>query len=347
MEVNDVKISKKKPIFPVSENLHKYLRSYQRDARLPLKYDDLKAFTESFPIMDKQGKDTLWESPIYAQGQIEELHSGLKVIYAKLKASGNLRIVEHKYIDRIDYCTFGNTHPFRIRIVNRLNDVYDYFYVKKADSSRIYGLELEEILSPNQVNYLVDGNTMIEEHIVGLPGDVFNQNQIFQKDFNPTRIAKEFVKFNERCLTMLLGDMRSYNFVVQVTPDFDDIQFRIRAIDFDQQFYEGNIKVYMPQFFKENLPLVKLCMEHLTDKTVQQYKQEELSAIVHRVRSERHRLTDLRDVSSKEELTTRENIIKLKEDMANYYNDSAYRSCSNMTDIIELNIKNIIRQVKL
>ena len=88
-------------------------------------------------------------------------------------------------------------------------------------------------------------------------------------------------------------------------------------------------------------------MVHLTDKTVQQYRQEELSAIVHRVRSERHRLTDLRDVSSKEELTTKENIIKLKEDMANYYDDPTYRSCENMTDIVELNIKNIIRQVKL
>ncbi|MFN0291675.1 hypothetical protein [Pedobacter helvus] len=347
MERKDVKISRKKPIFPVSENLHKYLRTYQRDARLPIKYEDLKTFTESFPIMDRDGKDTLWESPIYAQSQIEELHSGLKIIYAKLKASGNLRIVEHKYIDRIDYCTFGNTHPFRIRIVNRLNDVYDYFYVKKADSSRIYGLELEEVLSPNQVNYLVDGDTMIEEHIVGIPGDVFNKGKIYQDDFNPTRIAKEFVKFNERCLVTLLGDMRSYNFVVQITPDFDDIQFRIRAIDFDQQFYEGNIKVYMPQFFKENLPLVKLCMEHLTEKTVQQYKQEELSSLVHRVRSERHRLTDLRDVSCKEQLTTPENIMKLKRSMAEYYQDAAYKECKNMTDIIELNLKNIIRQVKL
>jgi hypothetical protein len=96
------------------------------------------------------------EGPIYAQDLIETLHDGLKEIYANLKASGNLRIVEHKYIDKIEYCTFGNTHPFRIRIVNRLNDVYDYFYIKKADASRIYGLEMEEILSPNQVNYLVD-----------------------------------------------------------------------------------------------------------------------------------------------------------------------------------------------
>lgn len=131
MESNDVRISRKKPIYPVSPALQKYLKVYQRESKLPITYDDLRMFTEAFPIMDKNGKDSLWESPIYANDRIEELHNGLKIVYANLKASGNLRIVQHKYIDKIEYCTFGNTHPFRIRIVNRLNDVYDYFYVKK------------------------------------------------------------------------------------------------------------------------------------------------------------------------------------------------------------------------
>lgn len=347
MELKDVKIALKKPIFPVSAALQKYLRTYQRESRLPISYDDLLMFDESFPLMDKNGKDSLWEGPIYANGKIEEIHNGLKVIYANLKASGNLRIVQHKYIDKIEYCTFGNTHPFRIRIVNRLNDVYDYFYIKRADASRIYGLELEEILSPNQVNYLVDRETLVEEHIAGLPGDVFAATHLHKPEYNPTRIAKEFVKFNERCLVMLLGDMRAYNFVVQITPDFDDIQFRIRAIDFDQQFYEGNIKVYLPQFFKENFPYVKLSMEHLTDKTLLQYQQEEKSSILHRVRSERHRLADLRDVSNTEVLTSAENIEQLKAGMAEHYGDRNFLECNTMTDMIELNIKNIIRQVKL
>lgn len=347
MEPNDVKISRKKPIFPVSAALQKYLKKYQRESRLPIAYQDLLLFDESYPIMDKHGNDSLWRGPIYPADRIEELYNGLKVIYANLKASGNLRIVQHKYIDRIEYCTFGNTNPFRIRIVNRLNDVYDYFYIKKADASRIYGLELEEILSPNQVNYLVDRETLIEEHIAGIPGDVFAKTYLHNPEYNPTRIAKEFVKFNERCLIMLLGDMRAYNFVVQITPDFDDIQFRIRPIDFDQQFYEGNIKVYLPQFFKENFPYVKMGMEQLTDKTYLQYQQEEKSSLLHRVRSERHRLADLRDVSNTEVLTTPENIKRLKNEMANYFMDKQYLDCETMTDIIELNVKNIIRQVKL
>lgn len=345
METDDVKIERKKPIFPVSANLQKYLRSYERDGRFPISYHDLKDFTESFPIMDKDGKDSLWESPVYQQYQIERLHEGLKEMYAQLKASGNLRIVEHKFIDRIEYCTFGNTNPFRIKIVNRLNDVYDYFYVKQADASRIYGLEMEEIVSPNQVNYLVDGDTLVEEHTAGIPGDVFAKKYLKHPEYNATRIAKEFVKFNERCMVMLLGDMRSYNYVMQITPDFDDYQFRIRCIDFDQQFYEGNPKVYMPQFFKENQAYVKLAMEHLTDKTFKQYQQEERSSIVHRVRMERHRIAALRDVSITDTVSTPENVAQLKAGLAQFYNDNNYLKCQSMGNMVELNVKNVIRQM--
>jgi hypothetical protein len=343
----DVKISRKKPVYTVSPSLQKYLKKYQRDARLPLQYSDLLDFTESVPVIDKKGMDTLWEIPLYLPSIQDQLYDKLKQVYALLKASGNVRIVEHKTIDRVEYCGFGNTHPFRIRIVNKLNDVYDYFYIKQADASRIYGLELEEIISPNQVNYLVDRETLVEEHIVGLPGDVFAQSLMHHPDYNPTRIAKEFVKFNERCIIMLLGDMRAYNYVVQITPDFDDFQFRIRAIDFDQQFYEGNPKVYMPQFFKENLPYVRLSMEHLTEKTVLQYQQEEHSSIVHRVRSERHRIAALRDVSGAEYLAPKAHVESLREGYAEHFHDRSYLQCQSMTDIIELNVKNVIRQVKL
>lgn len=346
-KMEDVKISRKKPVYAVSAALRKYLRHYEREARMPICYEDLLDFYETSPVMDKHGRDTLWETPLYPPHTQEHLYNGLKTIYAELKASGNTRVVEHKYIDRIEYCAFGNTHPFRIRIVNRLNDVYDYFYVKQADASRIYGLELEQIISPNPVNYLVGEQTLVEEHIVGIPGDIFTKSLMYNAEFNPKRIAKEFVKFNERCIITLLGDMRSYNFVMQITPDFDDYQFRIRAIDFDQQFYEGNPKVYMPQFFKDNLAYVQLCMEHLTERTALQYQQEERSSIVHRVRSERHRIAALRDVSNTEGLSTPENVKQLSEGYAAYYRNDQYLRCRTMTDIIELNIKNVIRQVKL
>jgi hypothetical protein len=98
-----------------------------------------------------------------------------------------------------------------VRIVNKLNDLFDYFYVKQADMSRIYGMELEHLLSPNKINYLVKGATLVEEHIQGIPGDSFIRNFLPARDYNPLRIAKEFIKFNERSLVQLLGDMRNDN----------------------------------------------------------------------------------------------------------------------------------------
>src|SRR5471030_462787 len=128
---------------------------------------------------------------------------------------------------------------------------------------RGYGLELEHILSPNRILYISNGNTLIEEHIPGLPGDIFIEHRLHTTKFNQIRICKEFVKFNERCFVHLLGDMRAYNFVVNITPDIEDFQYRIRAIDFDQQSYEGRKNLYLPQFFKENIAFVELCMQHL------------------------------------------------------------------------------------
>lgn len=338
----DARISRKKIIYPISPDLRLYLRSYQRERKLPVTYNQLRYFLETIPVRDHKGRDTLWESVIYPQELQNEIHTGLKQIYAMLKAGGDVRVQRHLYIERIDFCTFGNTHPFRIKIVNSYNDVHDYFYVKIADASRVYGLELEHILSPNQLNYMVDADTLIEEHIAGIPGDRFLQDFMHTPQFNPKRVAKEFVKFNERCFVRLLGDMRSYNFVMDITPDFDDYQFRIRAIDFDQQFYEGSMKVYLPQFFKENYPYVAMALTHFNKDVMQQYQQEERALIARRIREHRHRLRDLREALRKDDISTPDNIQQLGAELAAHYNDPLFARCTHMSDIIDRSLKRVL-----
>lgn len=337
-----LKISRKKLVYPIREPLRKYLREYGRELHLPLTYADLRDYQESVPLIDEEGKDTLWETAIYPSYATDNIHYGLKKIYAMLKAGGNLKVQEHLFIDRIDYCTFGNTHPFRIRIVNRYNDVYDYFYLKVADASRIYGLELEHLLAPNPLNFLTHSDTLVEEHIAGIPGDVFAASYLDRPEYNPKRIAKDFVKFNERCLVRLLGDMRSYNFVFVITPDFDAYQFRIRPIDFDQQFYEGNIRMYQPQFFKENVPFVQLALKHFNPQVMEQYQQEERSLIVQRMRSERVRLAGLRDALRKDDVTTPEKLASLKTALTAHYEDQRFEACESIADIMELSLKRLI-----
>ena len=342
MEHNE-RISRKKKSFPVTKTFARYLARHGRATSLPVAYETLHQYEGTVPLYDHDGKDTLWETVLFPSYMLEEIHQGLKRTYSILKASGSTQAEEHLHIERIDYCVFGNSKPFRIKIVNNYNEVHDYFYFKIADTSRVWGLELEHLLSPYRINYLVDGQTLIEEHISGVPGDVFVVQYMDRPEFNPRRIAKEFVKFNERCFMRLLGDMRSYNFVFDITQDFDDIQFRMRAIDFDQQNYEGRKNIYLPQFFKENKVFVDLVKNHLHPDVIRQYQIEERSLFARRVRAEFHRLSDLQRTLAQEELSLPEKIQELREELARHHQQKKFLQCTTMPQILHLHIKSIIR----
>lgn len=326
--------SRKKFTYSIDDDLREYLLKYNREVKLPVQYTDLLRFTTSVPLLDKTGVDTLWQTVYYTQFEMEELFPGLTYIYALMNASGDTDVMNHLEIAQIDYCTFGNSKPFRIRVINRFNDNYDYFYVKVADASRVYGLELEHILSPNRISYLTDGNTLIEEHISGLPGDVFIKQRLHTSKFNQTRICKEFVKFNERCFIRLLGDMRSYNYVVHITPDIEGNQYRLRAIDFDQQSYEGRRQFYLPHYFKENYPLVKLGIQHMDKKTMRQYLEEERSLINNRAKLVHYRLNDLMVVMKKDDISPRQKIEQLAGDLADFHKAPAFKLCKTMGEIV-------------
>jgi len=333
-------ISQKKHCYPITENINNYLKKYGRKVELPLSYEYLLQYTESFPV----GK-TLWIAVMYPADIFEQVNKGLCYVYSLLKTDGDISVIEHLRVDSVDFCLFGNSNPFRIKIINNFNDNYDYFYVKKTDISRILGLELEDILSPNRINYFVDENTLIEEHISGIPGDDFISTELTHPKTNKTRLAKEFIKFNERCFYTLLGDMRSYNYVVEITHDFDDVQYRIRAIDFDQQCYEGNKKIYLPQFYKENNKLVKLVTDLLNPQTINQYQIEERSRIARRLKHSRYILKDLFETIEREELSTEKKIKELKTALSSHHNDPRFLECTTMARVLKLHLVSLRKVV--
>ena len=328
----------KKPSYPVSKSLLGYLRLTNRETDVPISYQDLLHFNSSVPLFDKKGTDTFWETLIYSQSDLKFIHECLKKVYAQLKVGGDVSAIDHLYVDRIDYCLYANTHPLRVRIVNRLNDLFDYFYVKQADMSRIYGMELEHLLSPNKINYLVKGKTLIEEHIQGIPGDAFIKNFLPRHDYNPLRVAKEFVKFNERSLVQLMGDMRNDNFVVEVIPDFDELYFRLRTIDFDQHCYEGDLKIYMPQYFKENNPIINLGFKSMSPVLELQYQKEERTRLLTRVKAAGGQLETLLNSMRTEELSKEENVLKLSSGLAHLYDDNAFLENKTMGELVETSL---------
>jgi hypothetical protein len=337
-------ITKKKVPFAINRTLRKYLTKYGRDFEMPITYEDLGRYDNKIPLYDKKGNDTLWETVFYPPNEIDGVYEALKTIYADLKVNGNLSVVNHLVVDRVDTCSYANTRPFRIRIVNLVNDNFDYFYIKKADASRVYGLELEHLLSPNRMSYLTFGDTLVEEHIAGVPGDMFFKNHIQDLDeINAIRLSKEFVKFNERCFVRLLGDMHSSNFVVDITPDFEEVYYRIRAIDFDQQSYEGSRSVYLPQFFKQNKPLIDLGMKHMTVESVRQYQQEERSLIAGRLRADQQRTNDLLSVMSRDEITQPENLEKIKKELSKFYKNNDFNKCRSMGEVVWMSLEQALK----
>jgi len=340
-------ISKKKEIFPISTMLRSYLKRYDRESDLPVYYMDLIRYDNSIPQYDKNGQDTLWETVFYPQGDMDQIYVALKKIYANVKANGDLSVMDHLVIDRVDLCVYGNTQPFRIRVVNQINDNFDYFYIKNADASRIYGLELEHLLSPNKISYIVSKGTLIEEHIVGVPAELFIKQYLDDPNLNQIRLSKEFVKFNERCFVRLLGDMHSSNFVIDITPDFEDVEYRLRAIDFDQQSYEGRRAIYLPQYYPQNNPIIKIGLKHMTPETVRQYQREERSNIANRLKVERARVDDLLDAMKKDTLSNTNNIKKLGKELADFYEDTEFLTCDNMGEMVEMSLEMLTRKPNL
>jgi hypothetical protein len=309
---------------------------------LPIHYEELQRFTYTIPLKDKNGKDAYWETVSYDMREWQYLREALVKVYAILKTEGDFSFVNQLDVERIDFCAFGNSQPFRIKIKNRFNDNADHYYIKKADASRVYGLELEHLLSPNRMTYFTNGQTLIEEHIPGIPGDEFIKHYLNHPDTNQVRFAKEFVKFNERCFMRLLGDMRSYNFVVDITPDIENIDYVIRAIDFDQQSYEGRKNLYLPQFFKDNYPYVELVGKLLNKESIIQYQAEERTKVVFRLASALYRMKELIDIMCHDNISSPEKISKLATELSEHFKQKMFLRAKTMGHIVKIQLKQIL-----
>ena len=319
-------ISKKKPFYPISKELTKFLTKHDRWVNIDLSYDDLLRFSDSIIVYDKNDNDTLWVRTFYSESDRKEIDHNLKIIYTILHSDGNRSSIPYLNIDSIDYCTFGNSKPFRIKIRNIINDNFVYFYVKKTDASRVYGLEFEHMLSPHNLNFLVNDKALIEEHIAGIPGDIFIKDLLPKcSEIEKSQIAKEYVKFNERCMIRLLGDMRAYNYVVIPIHDFDQVIYKIRAIDFDQQCFEGKFSVYRPQFFKENHKIMELVKRKLKYDAIVQYKIEERSTVSRRLIISENRMDSLIKIMKKDRLSPNKNLETLKNEIFLFTNYDAFK----------------------
>ena len=332
-----------KELYAVSNSLQQYLEKYQRDIELPVNYSELFHYSHTNSIKDANGKPTHWENVVYEQEFLDQLKPKLLAVYRLLNPQEEIS-TEDLAIKAIDFCEYANSMPFRINIINTQNELADFFYIKSADASRIYGLELEQLLSPNQSNFFYHQQTLAEAHIEGIPGDIFLQQTDQLTEQEQQLLAEEFVRFNERCFARLLGDMRSYNFVIVKQENFSNTGFRIRAIDFDQQCYEGKMTLYLPQFYKENYGFVQITTKLLDNGLIEDIRISERKIMAALAVKNSRRLSELLQVMNKEEISENYKIISLKKELGTAFHTQRYSKCKTMGALVKQQLKQMLHR---
>ena len=92
-----------------------FLKKYDRWMGSSIYYEDLLRFSGSVIVYDKNDLDTLWVRVFYSDSDREEIDHQLKIIYTQLHSDGGDSSLPDLNIDAIDFCTFGNSKPFRIK----------------------------------------------------------------------------------------------------------------------------------------------------------------------------------------------------------------------------------------
>ena len=333
-----------KDAFPVNEALCAYLKQYGRDVELPIRYTDLINYSYAHSLKDKKGKWTHWENAVYEPDQLVNLKVSLIKCYTLLKSGVMLHDTTAYDIERIDFCEYGNSIPFRIKIIDIKKGHPDFFYIKQADANRIYGLEIEHLLTHNPINFLHFENTLIEEHIDGIPGDAFLLQSPPQTIAEKAAVAKAFVQFNESCFVRLLGDMRSYNFVVNPIACFGAIHYRFRAIDFDQQSYEAKKISYFPQFYKENSAYVSMVLQSLGAAEIEQNRQLQFAAMAARIVTYRRQLMALLNSMVDDDISENYKINNLRNELNDHFSTNRFSRCRTMGAIVKQQLKQVLQQ---
>src|SRR5690606_37873112 len=102
--MDDLKISKKKPSYPINSKLHNYLSVYNRNIQMPIFYEDLKRFQGSVTVYDSDDNDTLWVRVFHNDFDRKEIDLSLKKVYTILHSDGNENTIPFLNVDAIDYC---------------------------------------------------------------------------------------------------------------------------------------------------------------------------------------------------------------------------------------------------
>ena len=136
--------------------------------------------------------------------------------------------------------------------------------------------------------------------------------------------------------------MRSYNYVIVPIHDFDQVIYKIRAIDFDQQSYEGEFSLYRPQLFKDNEPIIDLVKNKLLVESINQYKIEERAIVVKRLLGSKNKIESLIESMKFDKISSDEKVNKLTQQIYFLTKDNSFKNLKSMGEVLEKSFNYLI-----
>jgi hypothetical protein len=130
--------------------------------------------------------------------------------------------------------------------------------------------------------------------------------------------------------------------VVDITPDFEEVQYRVRPVDFDQQCHEKKLEVYRPHLFPDNKPVDELVRAHLNVPTIVQYRQEERSQTARRIQAESRRYQALMATMRKTPLAPPEHVAALARELDEYHECREFAGRETMADLLAHHLERLL-----
>jgi hypothetical protein len=90
----------------------------------------------------------------------------------------------------------------------------------------------------------------------------------------------------------------------------------------------------MPQYFKQNNPIIFLGIKCMSRETVRQYQVEERTLIKRRVNSANTRLDDMLAVMSMDELAPKAHVARLADELGEHYGSKGFLHCETMGELV-------------
>ena len=120
-------------------------------------------------------------------------------------------------------------------------------------------------------------------------------------------------------------------------------RYVIRAIDFDQQCYEGRSSFYFPQLYKENAAYVTMVLKNLDNEEIEQIQKVELAATASRIERVRKQLIELLKSMVQDELSENYKIALLRSELNEYFKTLGFSYCNTMGAIVKEQLKQGLR----